>query len=139
MTDDGASAGLDRTTIKLVFLIQAIASASFLPRIPDLQLGLGIDAAVLGFALIGQPVGALSMFPVSSRIVEKFGTRAALLTGIPLMAMFLFFMALAPSPLWLFLIFAGYGAAFALTNVAQNVAAYPGAAHPRSRLTTTSR
>jgi MFS family permease len=114
---------MNRTTIKLVFLIQAVASASFLPRIPDLQSGLGIDAAVLGLTLIGQPVGALSMFPFSSRIVERFGTRLALLAGIPLMATFLFLMSVAPSPVWLFVVFAGYGASFALTNVAQNVEA----------------
>mgnify|MGYP000651517651 CR=1 FL=1 len=31
-----ATPGISRTAIKLVFLIQAIAAASFLPRIPDL-------------------------------------------------------------------------------------------------------
>ena len=114
---------VSRTTIKLVFFIQAVASGSFLTRIPDLQQGLGIDAAVLGLALVGQPVGALSMFLFSSFIVERLGTRLALLAGIPLMTAFMFLMAVAPSPAWLFAAVAGYGALFAMTNVAMNVEA----------------
>ena len=122
--DAAPSALLDsRATIKLVFLLQAVASGSFLTRIPDLQSGLGIDAAVLGLALVGQPIGALSMFPVSSRIIERLGTRPAILFGIPLMSLLMVAMALAPPPIWLFVAVAGYGALFALTNVAMNVEA----------------
>jgi MFS family permease len=114
---------VSRTTIKLVFLIQAIGSGSFFTRIPDLQLGLGLDAATLGLAMIGQPLGAIAMFLVSSRLIERFGTRAVLLGGLPLMVVALFLMALAPSWLALAAAIAAYAAVFALTNIAMNVEA----------------
>jgi MFS family permease len=115
--------GVSRTTIKLVFLIQAIASGSFFTRIPDLQQGLGIDAATLGLAFIGQPVGAIAMFLFASRIIERTGTRNVLFWGLPLIAVSMLLMALAPSPAGLFAAIAAYAAVFALTNVAMNVEA----------------
>jgi predicted MFS family arabinose efflux permease len=120
----GGSAGeLSRSTIKLVFLIQAVASGSFFTRIPDLQLGLGLDAATLGLAFLGQPVGAIAMFLLASRIIEGVGTRVVLLAGLPLMALALVLMTLVPSAFGLFAAIAAYAAVFALTNVAMNVEA----------------
>ncbi len=116
-------AEISRTTIKLVFLTHAIASGSLFTRIPDLQQGLGIDAAVLGFTFIGQPVGAMTMFLFSSRLIERLGTRVVLLAGLPLMAIGMLLMALAPSPFVLFMAFALFASVFALTNVAMNVEA----------------
>jgi MFS family permease len=116
-------AQLSRTTIKLVFLTHAIASGSLFTRIPDLQQGLGIDAAVLGLTFMGQAVGAMSMFLFSSRFIERLGTRLVLLAGLPLMAIGMLLMALAPSSLALFAALAGFAAVFALTNVAMNVEA----------------
>jgi MFS family permease len=118
-----ANATISRTTIKLVFLTHAVASGSLFTRIPDLQQGLGIDAATLGLAFIGQPVGAISMFLVASRVVERFGTRIVLLCGLPAMVLGAFAMALVPSALGLFVAIAAYSAVFSLTNVAMNVEA----------------
>lgn len=118
ITDEGR-----RTAIKLVFLTHAVASGSFLTRIPDLQQGLGIDAATLGLAMIGQPVGAIGMFLVSSRIIEASGTRNILLLCLPLLALCALLMALAPSALLLFAAIAVFSATFALTNVTMNVEA----------------
>jgi MFS family permease len=112
-----------RRTIRLIFLFQALATGSMFARIPDIQAGLGIDEGVLGLSLIGQPVGAILTFLVSSRIIERFGPRAVLLLGIPLAALTIFLMAVAPNPPLLFLVFAFFGVLFALTNVAMNVEA----------------
>lgn len=114
---------VSRTTIKLVFLTHAVASGSLFTRIPDLQQGLGIDAATLGLSFIGQPVGAITMFLFASRIVERFGTRIVLLLGLPAMVVGTLFMALAPSAAALFVAIAGFSAVFAVTNVAMNVEA----------------
>ena len=112
-----------RLTIRLVFLLQALSTGSMFTRIPDIQAGLGIDEGVLGVTLLGQPVGAILTFLVASRLVERVGTRIALLFGIPLAALFVTLLAVAPSAPLLFLAFAVYGATFALTNVAMNVEA----------------
>ena len=118
-----AAPTVGRTSIKLVFLLQALASGSFFTRIPDLQAGLGIDAATLGLAMIGMPVGAIATFLVASRIVERVGTRALLAAAIPLMALTVWSMALAPVWPVLAVAVAVYTAMFALTNVAMNVEA----------------
>lgn len=123
-----------RLTIRLVFLCQALATGSMFTRIPDLQAGLAIDAGVLGLCLLGQPVGAILTFLVSSRLVEAVGTRQVLLWGIPLAALLIALMPLAPSPALLFVVFALFGALFALTNVAMNVEADRVEAHTGKRL-----
>lgn len=112
-----------RHTIRLAFLCQALATGSMFTRIPDFQAGLGVDEGVLGLCLLGQPVGAILTFLVSSRLVEAAGTRTVLLWGIPLAALLIGLMPLAPTPLLLFLVLAVFGVAFALTNVAMNVEA----------------
>ena len=87
-----------RTSIRLVFLLHALATGSMLTRIPDIQAGLGIDAGVLGLCLLGQPVGAILVFLTSSRLIEAVGTRPVLLFGIPLAAILITLMPLAPTP-----------------------------------------
>lgn len=112
-----------RHTIRLVFLCQALATGSMFTRIPDIQSGLGINESVLGLCLLGQPVGAILTFLLASRLVESIGTRAVLLWGIPLAALGVAGLTLAPTPLLLFFSFALFGVMFALTNVAMNVEA----------------
>lgn len=112
-----------RHAIRLAFLCQALATGSMFTRIPDFQAGLGVDEGVLGLCLLGQPVGAIATFLVSSRLVETVGTRIVLLWGIPLAALSIAMMALVPTPLLLFLVFVFFGVLFALTNVAMNVEA----------------
>lgn len=112
-----------RHTIRLVFLCQALATGSMFTRIADLQAGLGIDESVLGLALLGQTVGAICTFLVASRLIEGIGTRPVLLWGIPLAALSVALLPLAPSPALLFVAFALFGVLFALTNVAMNVEA----------------
>ena len=112
-----------RQTIRLIFLCHALATGSLFTRIPDIQAGLGIDAGVLGLCLLGQPLGAISVFLLSSRMIEAVGTRLVILCAIPIAAGLTALMALAPTPLSLFVVFAAYGMTFALSNVAMNVEA----------------
>jgi MFS family permease len=110
-------------SIRVTFLLHALATGSLFTRIPDIQAGLGIDAGTLGLSLLGQPVGAITVFLLSSRLIEAVGTRVVLLGAIPLCAGLTALMALAPTPLLLFAVFAIYGMVFALSNVAMNVEA----------------
>lgn len=116
--------GLDsRLTIRLIFLTHALATGSMLTRIPDMQAGLGIDAGVLGLCLLGQPVGAILVFLLSSRLIEAAGTRRVLLFAIPLISALIALMPVAPTPFLLFAALVLYGMNFALSNVAMNVEA----------------
>lgn len=123
-----------RLTIRLIFLLHALATGSMFTRIPDIQAGLGIDAGMLGLCLLGQPVGAILIFLLSSRLIEAVGTRPVLLWGIPLASLLIALMPLAPSPLTLFVVFVAYGTMFALANVAMNVEADRVEAHSGKRL-----
>jgi MFS family permease len=123
-----------RLTIRLIFLLHALATGSMFTRIPDIQAGLGIDAGTLGLCLLGQPVGAILIFLLSSRLIEAVGTRPVLLWGIPLASLLIALMPLAPSPLTLFVVFVAYGTMFALANVAMNVEADRVEAHSGKRL-----
>ena len=106
-----------------MFFLHALAQGGMFSRIPDMQLALGLDEAQLGIALLGQPAGAIVSFLFASHVVERLGTRGVMLTTIPLLALVLVGIALAPSLLVMWLGFVVFGAAFAFSNIALNVEA----------------
>ena len=110
-------------SIVLVFFLHALSQGGLFSRIPDLQRGLGLTEAELGLALLGQPVGAIAMFLVSSMLVERLGTRLIILFSIPALALAMVLTALAPSLQVMWLGFVAWGGVFALSNVAINVEA----------------
>ncbi|MCB9992565.1 MAG: MFS transporter [Hyphomicrobiaceae bacterium] len=112
-----------QTRIRLVFFFHALAGAAFITRIADLQLSLGLSEAQLGLAFIGQPLGAVTMNLFSSRLIERFGTRRALMFGMVTMSALQLVMAFTQNGWQLFAILALFAASFALTNVTINVEA----------------
>lgn len=109
--------------IVIVFFLHALAQGGMFSRIPDMQLALGLNEAELGLALLGQPAGAIVTFLFASLVVEKLGTRTVILTTIPLLALVLVGIALAPNFLVMWLGFVVFGAVFALSNISINVEA----------------
>ncbi len=109
--------------IVIVFFLHALAQGGMFSRIPDMQLALGLNEAELGLALLGQPAGAIVTFLFASLVVEKLGTRTVILTTIPLLALVLVGIALAPSLVLMWLGFVVFGAVFALSNISINVEA----------------
>ena len=109
--------------IVLVFLLHALSQGGLFSRLPDMQQALGIDAATLGLALLGQPAGAILTFLFASAVVERIGTRLIILVAIPVMALTMVLIALAPSAFAMGIGFALYGAVFGLSNISINVEA----------------
>ena len=109
--------------IMAVFIVQSLAGVGVYTRIPDFQTSLGLSEGALGLAIMGQPIGAMCMFLVASRLIEKSGTRVALLFGVPLIYLSVLGLSLAPNGVTLFAGFFAFGLTFALTNVAMNVEA----------------
>lgn len=109
--------------IVIVFFLHALVQGGMFSRIPDMQLALGLNEAELGIALLGQPAGAIVTFLFASLIVEKLGTRILILTTIPMLGLLLIGIALAPNLIAMWLGFAVFGAAFALSNISINVEA----------------
>lgn len=109
--------------IMAVFFALAVSSASWVPRIPDLQERLGVGPGNLSIALLGMPVGGLVALLVMGTLVERLTPRRTIKFGLLLFGASL----LLPGWAWdvpslfasLFLI----GLAFPMVDVSMNVEA----------------
>ena len=106
-----------------LFFVHALAAGAIHTRIPDVQLQMGLSEAQLGLVLMGQPLGALSMFLFSSRIIEKFGPRKIILALLPLMTVSAALITVWLNPVAMFCLMAINGIGFSVTNIAINVEA----------------
>ncbi|MDR3496199.1 MAG: MFS transporter, partial [Ancalomicrobiaceae bacterium] len=119
----GQAAGDARWRIAAIFFINAIAGSTLNIRIPDLQIGAGISDVELGFVLMGQSIGALSVFPFVSRLIEAIGTRSVILVGYLLTVLTGALMTVSSSGLVMFLMLFANGAAGNVAGIAINVEA----------------
>ncbi len=106
-----------------LFFTHALAAGAIHTRIPDLQELIGLTEGQLGLVLIGQPLGALSMFLFSSAIVERFGPRRMILWLLPIVVITAALATVLLNPIALFVLLALNGVGFSLTNIAMNVEA----------------
>ena len=109
--------------VRLFFFLQPIAFGSWLPRIPEVQEKLGLDASGLAWALIGMPAGILATLPFAGKQVDVHGPRHTLLVLLPLFLALTAAPVFAPTPLLLFLGLAGLGSSLATIELAMNVEA----------------
>ena len=109
--------------IMALFFLHALAAGAIHTRIPDVQLQIGLSESELGLVLMGQPLGALSMFLFSSRLIEAFGPRRIILWLLPLMTVSAALITVMLHPLAMFLLLAINGVGFSVTNIAINVEA----------------
>ena len=112
-----------RWRIIALFFVHALSIGALHTRIPDVQLLIGLSEGQLGLALMGQPLGALTMFLFSSRIIERFGPRAVILALLPLATAGAALVTVLLNPIAMFVLLALNGMAFSLTNIAINVEA----------------
>jgi MFS family permease len=109
--------------IMALFFVHALAAGAIHTRIPDVQLQIGLSESELGLVLMGQPLGALSMFLFSSRLIESFGPRKIILWLLPLMTVSAALVTVLLHPLAMFILLAINGIGFSVTNIAINVEA----------------
>ncbi|SMQ85652.1 Fucose permease [Devosia lucknowensis] len=109
--------------IAALFFIHALSVGAVQTRIPDLQLLNGLSEAQLGLVLMGQPLGGLPMFLVSSAIIERFGPRRVILWFLPVVVVTSALAGILLHPVALFALLALNGVGFSLTNIAINVEA----------------
>ncbi|MET0438867.1 MAG: MFS transporter [Devosia sp.] len=112
-----------RWRVIALFFTHALAAGAIHTRIPDLQLAMGLSEGQLGLVLMGQPLGALSMFLFSSAIIERFGPRRAILAVLPLVIITAALATILLHPIALFVLLAFNGLGFSLSNIAMNVEA----------------
>lgn len=85
------------------FAIYSFSMGSIFPRFGEVQQAMGVAEGAFGLGLIGAPVGTLLALTFAGPLLERVGYRPALLTLIPLSAIFYGSAAFAPTPLALFL------------------------------------
>ncbi len=107
----------------LVFFLQPIAFGAWLPRIPDVQAGLGLGPAGLAFALLGLPCGTLLTLPFAGPLVGRIGPRMAILVGLVLYSIATSLPAFAANPAMLFVALMLVGSTISFVELGLNVQA----------------
>jgi MFS family permease len=80
-----------------VFLANGVAVASFVSRIPDVQVDLGLADATLGLVLAGISIGVLGGLTTAGRLIPRTGSRTLVLLGATLVVVALPTTGFAPT------------------------------------------
>ena len=107
----------------LVFFLQPIAFGSWLPRIPDVQVALGMGPQGLAIALLGLPCGTLLTLPFAGPLVGRIGPRKAILLGFVLYSIAMCLPGLAMNPTMLFVALMLTGSSMSFVELGLNVQA----------------
>jgi MFS family permease len=106
-----------------LFVMHALVVGSIFSRIAEIQFALDLSEAVFGLVLTGMPTGVFLGSPLVSPIIERFGTRRALLCGYPAFAACPLIVSLAPGPVALYAALFLHGLALTVCNITMNVEA----------------
>ncbi|WP_129838312.1 MFS transporter [Streptomyces sp. RFCAC02] len=109
-----------RRAVGTVFALHGAVAGSFATRIPWIQEQLDLSAAQLGLALAFPAFGAALAMPLASRMMHRFGARAALRWLLAMWTAAVALPALAPSLPVLCAALMVYGAASGVSDVAMN-------------------
>ena len=109
-----------RRAVAVLFLLNAVAYANVVPRLPAIKSELGLSNTSLGAAVAAVPVGALLAGPVAGWLVARFGSaRLAVGCGVAF-GLVLPCFALAPAWSALAAAFLVYGAFDSVMDVSMN-------------------
>lgn len=78
---DPAIVGRARNAVFLVFAASGLAFSTLASRLPDVKRILDLTPGELGTTLLAGAAGAVLGLPMSGRLIERFGTRAAVRVG----------------------------------------------------------
>jgi MFS family permease len=109
-----------RVAVFYVFFAHGALFASWAARLPALREELALSEAELGIALLGLTLGAIAGLPLAGWLVSREGSRRTVAQGLPVLALLLPCLALAPSLVLLVLAAAAFGIAGGAVDVAMN-------------------
>jgi MFS family permease len=105
------------------FFVYSFCMGSMFPRLPDIQVAMGVGEGQLGLALIGSAVGTLISLTFAGRLLEAIGYRRVLLAAIPLLSALYALAVWAPGPLAFFLLLIPVGLTIGCIEVIINIEA----------------
>jgi len=111
---------LARLGVAACFFLNAVFYANLVPRLPEIKAELGLSNASLGAALAALPLGALVAALASAPLIRRFTSARVASSGLVLLGLALWVVAVAPN--WPALATALFvaGALDAVIDVAQN-------------------
>ena len=104
----------------LLFFVNGVVVGSWLPRLPELRDGLGIDLSALGLTLALGGLGSLIGSSLSGLVVGRFGARRTAVIAGAVVYLILPLIAVAPEALVLALVLAVIGFIDANADVGMN-------------------
>ncbi|AXI81094.1 MFS transporter [Peterkaempfera bronchialis] len=109
-----------RVAVAVVFALHGAVTGSFATRIPWMQERLHLSSGELGVALMMPAIGASLAMPLASRIVHRYGGRAAVRGLLALWCAALALPAAAPGLPWFCPALLLFGATAGMADVAMN-------------------
>jgi fucose permease len=109
-----------RVSVSLVFAVHGAVVGSFATRIPWLVDHLDLSSGQLGLALVMPALGASFAMPLASRLVHRYGGRAAVRGLLLLWCASLALPDASPGLPWLCLTLLVYGGSAGMADVAMN-------------------
>jgi len=106
--------------VAAAFLIHSAISGTWAPRLPAIKADLGLSDGELGTALVGLAIGLLAGTQSAGAPVDRFGSRAVMRAGFPLLCAALLLPGVAGSGPALFGALLVLGLASGLLDVAMN-------------------
>jgi MFS family permease len=112
-----------RLTVIIFFMLHGLLFASWIVRIPDIKIQLGLSDGELGLALLGAPVGAITGQFLVGWLLVKYGSKL-ITTVMAIVWCFMFpLLGLAPNMLVLMFVLFLYGLLSGGLDVAMNAQA----------------
>lgn len=112
-----------RWAVLAIFFINGALLSNWVARIPDIQRKLSLSEGALGIVLLGLSVGVLTALTMAGGLVARFGSRAVTTVTTFLLCGALPLLALAPSPVLLWMALFIFGATLSTMDVAMNAQA----------------
>lgn len=109
--------------LQIVFTLNALGIATWLPRIPDVKQALGLDVLTLAFCLFGLPAGTMFGFVIVARVTRALGLKRTVLVSGPGFLFTMILPGLATDAVSLFAALFVSGFAVALIEVSMNAKA----------------
>lgn len=106
-----------------LFLSHGLIVATWVSRIPAIQMMLGLNNGALGIALLGAAVGSICAIPATGWAVSRYGSKRIATWTTYAFCGTLMLPALASSALTLFLTLVAFGSAAAAMDVSMNAQA----------------